>query len=112
MHDQPAPEILRDGLLGQVIICRPQPTGGDDDVGAFLRNFKTVFQTVGIITHDGLVVYVDPDRGQFLRDELRIGIDDISEQQFGSYSDDFSIHTLHLLRFLSFPVLFYPGHFE
>jgi hypothetical protein len=78
----------RNGISCGVVHRGAQPAGGDQDIGA-LRCFSNQrCDTVFIVSHSGNAVKVIARFFQVLGDETRIGILDISKQQFGSDIDD------------------------
>ena len=55
-------------------------------------------QASRIVSDHGLVKYVDAKLAQSLRDELRIRVDNVAEQDLGSDGDQFCIHNCFSFR--------------
>ena len=68
--------------LGDIIDRRAETAGGNDDIRAAERKAVGVLQALRIITHDGLVLLRDAQRGQAAREELRVGVEDLPHQEF------------------------------
>ena len=85
-------EGLRHGLLGQVILRGAKPARKDQQFTARFCLTDQFAQTVGVVPDDVLMQNTDAKFGQFTAQELGIGVDDITEQQFGSYTDNLRRH--------------------
>ena len=87
----------RERLLGQIVQRGAEAAGRDDDVRALLGFAHDTLQTSRVVADDGLVIYVDAQLGQTLRDELRIGVDDVAQQDLRADGDEFCVHWMFLL---------------
>ena len=90
MQYQRLVEGLADGLLGQVVIGGAKAAGGNDNISALSGNFQCVPKTGGIIAHNGVPEYVDAQTGQGFGKFLRIGVDDVAQQQLCTNGNEFS----------------------
>ena len=88
-------------FLGQVIVGRTQPAGGDDDIGPGKGQLYRLGQARGIIPYHTAVVEVEPNSGQGRRDLGGIGIQGAAHQQLGAHTDDLRCFALHCFAFFS-----------
>ena len=70
----------------------PEAAGGEDDIRAVARGFDHVAQARRVVAHDRLVKYVDAQFAQALRDDLRIRVDNVAQQDFRADGDEFCVH--------------------
>ena len=92
MEYQLFPGSSGNGLLGQVIPGRPQPSGSDQNIAAGQSGFHRFLQPSGIIPHGGAVQHVHPDGGQLPGHNGGIGIHRVAQQQLGTHGENFCIH--------------------
>ena len=85
-------ENRRKGLLGQIVERRPEAAGGDDDVRTVARGLDDMAQTGRVVADDRLIKYVDAQLGKALRDQLRIRVYDVAEQDLRSDCNKFCVH--------------------
>ena len=85
-------EYGRQRLLGQVVQRGAEAAGGDDDVRAVAGGLDDVAQARRVVADHGLVKYVDAELGQALRDDLRIRVDNVAQQDLGADGDQFCVH--------------------
>ncbi len=78
-------QSLGDGGRGDVILRGAQPAGGDDYVGTPQRVLERRDQPPRIIPHCGFMKTINPQLGEFLRQEGCIGINSLTQQEFCSY---------------------------
>ena len=84
-------ENRRKGLLGQIVERRPEAAGGDDDVRTVARGLDDMAQTGRVVADNRLVKYVDAQLGKTLRDQLRIRVHDVAEQDLRSDCNKFCV---------------------
>ena len=85
-------EYGRERLLGQVVQRGAEAAGGDDDIRAVARGLDDVAQARRVVADYGLVKYVDAELGQALRDDLRIRVDNVAQQDLGADGNQFCVH--------------------
>ena len=90
MKDVFAPEHGADGLLGEIIVGRAEATRGNEDVHAAARKLQCLGETCGIVADDGVIEHVDAERGELLREHLRVRVGDVAEENFGADGNEFS----------------------
>ena len=111
MEDEPFPKGLADGLFGEVVVSRPQPAGGQDDIrpaSGDLQGFPEAFR---VIAHDGMPKDVDAQGGQALGEVLGVGIGDIAQKQLCTHGNDFCgmRHGIPSLLYIIYGVLVLSG---
>ena len=90
MKDVFAPEHGADGLLGEIIVGRAEAARGNDDVCAAARELQCLGETCGIVADDGVIEHVDAERGELLREHLRVRVGDVAEKDLGADGNEFS----------------------
>ena len=103
MEDQLLAEIVRDGLLGQIVVGGPQAAGGDDGVHPGKGQDQTLFQPLGVVAHYGLVVQIDSQSRHLLGDVGGVGVDDVAHEQLRADAENlrrmgFVAHILKTFR--------------
>ena len=78
-------------LLGHVVIGGAQAAGEHQQVAAGPGSLHRRPQTLGVVPHGGVVQHVDPDRGQQLRQKLRVGVGNIAQKQLGAHGNNFRL---------------------
>ena len=73
-----------DGFLGQIVVGGPEAARGDDHVAPAERLLKRAPQPAGIVPHRTGEQQIDADGGKLTRDEGRVRVDRMPEQQLGS----------------------------
>ena len=86
---QLAAKALGQDVFGQVVTGGSQPSGSDDEVGPGPGQLHGGAEPPGIVPHHGVVVDVDPQRGEPLGEHLGVGIGDVAEQQFRTDCNQF-----------------------
>ena len=79
-------------FLGQIVQRRPEAARGDDDIRAVARGLHHMAQARRIIADNRLIKNIDAQLAQPLRDELRIRIDNVTQQNFRADGDQFCVH--------------------
>ena len=90
--DQGDAHDLGDDITGDVILGRTETAAHDDCVAAFQRHPQRRSDPLPVVAHLGLEVAVDPSERELLADPRGIGVDDLTEEQFGADGDDFAVH--------------------
>ena len=81
---------LADGLLGEIVVGRPQAAGGEDDIRPFPGNLQRLTQPLRVVAHHSVPEHVDAYAAESLRDLLRVGVDNVAEKQLRAYGNDLS----------------------
>src|SRR5690606_33366910 len=81
-----------DGVAGDVVLGRPEPTADDHRGGAGQRELEGADDALEVVAHDLAVGVVDAGQGQLLADPGRVGVDDLAEQQLGADRHDLTAH--------------------
>ena len=76
------PEIGGHGLLGKIVVGRPQPTTQYHQIGGRtsvpLKGIRQSHaESFGVVSHHRLVIHRDSQRGKSLRKEGGVGVDDV-----------------------------------
>ena len=79
MEDKRALEIFDNRLFGEVVMCRPQPSGRDDKLGPLECPRKGFGYEIDIIAHCRTPKDLRPGLGDFSGDKGRVGVDDMTE---------------------------------
>ena len=90
---QGIPECLGDCFLRQVILGRPQPARKHQQIAAAAGLAHQFPQPFGIIPDHMLMQDADAQFRQFPAQELGVGVDDVPQQQFRTYTNDFCSHS-------------------
>ena len=90
--DEFAPGDLGDNLAGEVVLCGADAARCNHGIGALHGAGEHLAHAAGVVAHHCLVQQVDPQRGQLLCHPSRVGVDDLAQQQFRAYGDDFCVH--------------------
>ena len=89
VQNQGLAEDFADGLLGQVVIGRPQAAGGDENIRPAAGNIQSLLQPDGVVAHHSVPEDIDAQGGEALGNLLGIGVGDVSQQQFGADGNNF-----------------------
>ncbi len=106
VENQRFAECRANGLLGEIIIGRPQTAGGDNDIRSAAGNVQRFFQTLGVVTYDGVPEHVDSQGREALRNHLGIGIGNIAKKQLRAHGNELSGMGHNSLLFFSLSGLF------
>ena len=79
-------------LFGQVVECRSKAAGRDDDIRAVACGLNDMAQARRVVAYNRLVKYVDAQLAQTLRDNLRIRVDNVAQQDFRADGNEFCVH--------------------
>ena len=90
MKDVFTPEHGADGLLGEVVVGRTEAARGNDDICAAARELQCLGETCGVVADNGVIEHVDAERGELLREHLRVRVGDVAEEDLGADGDEFS----------------------
>src|SRR5699024_5286270 len=71
--------------------------GRDDNIRTLFGLSNDTLQTLRIITDHGLIINVNAQLGQALRDDLGIGIHNVAEQNLGTNCNQFCFHSSFFL---------------
>ena len=84
---------MGDDLARDIVLGRAQPATTDHRIAAFQGMANGVHHAIEIIADFGLVERIDTGKRQLFTDPRRIGINDLSQQQFRTDRDDFTTHS-------------------
>ena len=90
VQNQLSTKCLRNRLLGQVVVGGAEATCGDDNIGTLSGNLQSFLESLGIIAHNGVVVYSDTEGRQPLGEHLCVGVGDVAQQQLRTDSNQFN----------------------
>ena len=90
MKDVFTPEHGADGLLGEVVVGRTEAARGNDDICAAARELQCLGETCGVVADNGVIEHVDAERGELLREHLRVRVGDVAKENFGADGNEFS----------------------
>ena len=79
---------LGQDVFGQVIAGGAQTAGGDDDVRPLSGDVHRPADPLGVVPHHSVVIDIQSQGAQPLGEHLRIGIDNVAQQQLGSHRQD------------------------
>ena len=102
-EDEPPAGGVGDYLSGQVVLGRAESAPGDDDVGAVEGVGDDLFHAARVVADHGLVEEVDAEVGEALGHPCGVGVDDLAEQELGTYGDYFGVGHLILRGFRLIP---------
>ena len=95
--------VEREGepVAGDIVLRRTQAAGRDHHVRTRQREPERVGDPLDVVAHRLMVHHVDADLGELLRDPLRVGVRDLTEQDLRADPDDLRPH-----RVLTLPEMF------
>lgn len=90
------PGELGERLTGEIILGRAQTAAHDHRIRPLQRPAERVDDATEVVTNLGLEMRVEPDQRQLLANPAGVGVDDLSQEQFGTDCDDFDVHLSNL----------------
>ena len=91
-HDQRAIRRRGKGLAREVVGRRPQPAGGDDDVGPLDRAAEDVDGRLQLVADGGMIEDADTQLAQSLAEPLRVGVEELSAGDFVANGENLGVH--------------------
>ena len=80
VHYEPLAEAPGYLLLGDIVVCRTETAGRDDYVRPSLRDLQGAPDPLRVVAHYGVKIYIYPEFGKPLRDDLRVGVRYVPEE--------------------------------
>ena len=90
-------KCLCDGFTGQIIQCGAQTAGGNNQIRPFAGNVQHFLQPFRIVSHYGLIIDINAQLIQTHGNHLRIGVYNVTQQDFRAYCNHFCFHLHSLL---------------
>ena len=81
-----------EGLAGKVVGRRPQPAGGDDDIGPLDGAAEDVDARLQLVADGGVIEDADAQLAQSLAEPLRVGVEELSAGDFVANGEDLGVH--------------------
>src|SRR5438477_3827941 len=82
----------RNAFAGQIILCRAESAGKDEQVVALPRLFEHAGETGKVVANRVFKVQIDTKGWKASSDELAVRVDDLAQKDFGAHRDDFCSH--------------------
>ena len=93
-HHQRAIGRRRQGLAREVVGSRPQPAGGDDDVGPLDRTAENVDARLQLVADGRVIQHADTQLTQSLAEPLRVGVEKLPARDFVANGEDLGVQWL------------------
>ena len=94
VHHEPAAHSVGDGLACEVVRCRTEPAGGDDDVGTFDGSTEDVGDCVELVADRGVVEDTDTHLLQSQAEPLAVRVEKLAGGDFVAEGYDFCVHSV------------------
>src|SRR5208337_3806944 len=79
-------------FASEIVSCRSQAAGRDDDVGPLDRALKDVNARLQLVAHGGVIQNTDAQLAKSLAEPLRVGIEELPAGDFVANGEDLSVH--------------------
>ena len=80
MKNQPPARDPRDDLAGQIVLCRTQPSGRNDDAGSLEGMEQNRLDVFWKVPDDCLIADFDPELEELIGEKERVCVSGPSEQ--------------------------------
>ena len=93
VHTELSLEKVSHSLTGQIVLCRPKPSGHDDDVRPLAGVFQGLVQVLPVVPNNGLVGNLNPHLLKLFRQEEGVGVPPVGCEKLTPYGDDLCSHS-------------------